>query len=258
MRYLFYNELIKMRHSRAVKFVFWYALFTTVMMALSPNNNFDATFFQSGYGALFSVYLHYAGNCLIIYAILAGGLIGQEFDFGTIQSAVGRGVKRSRVFFVKMICIFAMAILTYLLSIVLACLVRSWKWGYNPHGFMLEHYWAKVISFHAGIVLITLSYLCIYTFLMVLFQNTGVGFVASLAVNFLDAAYQDRFTFFYYSGNGYGKIGGAYSAEIWMRRAILDDTVLSGGYWMIFVPCIGIGAAAFIAALLCFLKRDMK
>ena len=246
-----------MRHSRAVKFVFWYAVITTVMIAFSANN-YDTTFFLSGYGALFPVYLHYTGNCLIVYAVLAGGLIGQEFDFGTIQSAAGRGVKRSRIFFVKVICMFTMAILTYFLSIVLACLVRTWKWGYNPHGLTLEHYWAKVFSFHAGMIIITLSYLCVFTFLMVLSQNTGVGFAASLAVLFLDAIYQDRFTFFYYSSNGYGKIGGAFSAEVLMRRAVLDDTILTGGFWIIFIPCICIGAAAFIAAFLCFLKRDMK
>ena len=257
MRYLFYHELLIMRHSRAVKFVFWYSLITTVMLAFSPNN-YDTTFFQSGYGALFPVYLHYVGNCLIIYAVLAGGLMGQEFDFGTMQSTVGRGVKRSRVFFVKVICMFAMSILTYLLSIALACLVRTWKWGYNPHGFTLEDYWAKVVSFHAGMLILTLSYLCVFTFLMVLFQNTGVGFAVSLAVIFLDAAYQDRFTFFYYSSNGYGRIGGAFSAEVLMRRAVLDDTVLTGGFWMIFVPIICIGTAALTAAFLCFLKRDMK
>ena len=246
-----------MRYSRAVRFAFWYLLALAVGCAYLQNG-FDTTFFMSGYGAPFTVFLHYGMDCLGAYAVMAGGLIAQELDFGTLQSTLGRGVKRSQIFSAKVICLFAVSILFYLIDVVAACLVRTWKMGYNPHGFVLEHYWEKVVRYNAGALAIILSYMCVFIFLMVLFQRTGVGFAVSVVVMYLDSAYQDRFTYYYYSGGGYGKIGGSFSARILMRLAVLDDSILSGGFWLMFVPCICIGIVALILAFVFFFKQDMK
>lgn len=239
MRGLFINELIKLKRSRMIKGVF-IVFMCFCLMVVFIDMGAPATF---GFTAPFTWLSCNGAAGFFLYGLIVADMIAREFEQGVIHNALGRGVGKSKFFFVKLITLFAVSVVMYLSCMGIFTAASSMKEGFDPKGQVYANYALKVLVFNTGAVIAILSCVALYMFLAYLLRNAALTFGIAVAATIVDLL---------------GWYPGPMTAAWKTIDFFLEDAVLTREFALIFVPCIFILFVSVVGAYALFRLRDLK
>jgi len=255
MSNLFRNELLKLRHSKAVIILFWVYLGFTMMSALVPGVGNDSVM-QYGFSAPFLVLCNFGTVFFDFFAIIAAGLIAEEFKQGIIHNVLGCGVERGRYFIAKASGVVGISLFFYLCDFCAYCVTKNLLVGFGPKELVYSHYFLKVLVYNLAAVLLIFSCVSFYICLAYLLRDSVKTFAVALVVGFLDTAWGAKVSL------NSGIPGGPASASTQMahmiRTAADSDRILSGELVISLLPTLCLGVISILAAYRLFQKMDIQ
>lgn len=253
MSNLLCNEFVKLRKSRTVKVVFFLMMVYSGFIAVFPGA--EDSIQGAGFSAPFMLLISYGSLGFWANAAIVSEQIAGEFGAGTIHNILICGTERRQYFAAKVVSLYGVAAAIYLICCLFLCLCQNLVFEFDPEGMIFSHYWAKVLVYQLGALLVIFSWLSLSIFFSYLLRSAVASFVALVAANFVEVVLCTKIL---YHRN---VLLGGPSNTVWvMQRMIANDSdrILSMDFLVALIPCILLIAASICGAHYLFQKADIN
>ena len=181
------NELLKMRYSRMLWIVFTGAIALVALMGCAPAGGIS----WADYGIM--VPFGYMRSCGTMVTMLLSPIVGifftQELQQGTMHNTLSCGVSRRKYFWVKTVCIMAVCLLNYLISMVIFTCLRTVISGfYPPPGSYpdCDYGVTTLLLYQLGICIMQFTYITFFMVISVLTKKPAIVNLAGIVIWFCE------------------------------------------------------------------------
>lgn len=180
MRQLFKNELLKMRYSRPLWIVLGGGIALVILMGCFPAGTLG--WGECGIMAPFG-YLRVCGTMvMMLFAPVVGCFFTQELKQGTMHNTLSCGVSRGQYFWVKTVCIMAVCLLNYLVSVILFFGLRTVISGFYPSDGYPDCSFAVLMVYQLGCCIFQVTYITLFMVISVSTKKPAVVNLASIVI----------------------------------------------------------------------------
>lgn len=247
------SELLKIRRSRSLKKAcVWYAALLLYCVMVTGG---EALLGYGGMRAPFVVPSYVAPWAYWIFAAFSALLLGGEYDGQLFKNAFVCGVSREKYFAVKVLATYLVSFFLYIAAVVLATLIRTIRFGFDPDGVMFENYWLKVFVFNGMALAVIFAYVSVFNLLVLAFRSSGIPFILGVLITLRDF-FSTSLAVKYY---GYLKElpKNLFTVVAMMRKERQFADILNPEFLSMYIPCLCVGGIALAAGYVLFKMRDV-
>lgn len=244
---LFKNELLKMRYFRMLWIVLAGILAFVVLTGCAP----AGTVGWGEYGSIASFgYMRSCGTAVMMFlSPIVGIFFTQELKQGTMHNTLSCGVSRRQYFWVKTVCIMAVCLLDYLVSVVIFTGLRTVISGFYPPSGSYPHCgFAVLLAYQLGVCILQFTYITLFMVISILTKKPAIVNLAGIVIWFCEGLSIDAVPAFRHP----------ISVIITMYDLWEDGKVLTLEFVRQFDHCIIMGIVFLALAYLIFQRRDIN
>jgi ABC-2 type transport system permease protein len=200
--------------------------------------------YNTGVGAL----VQGVAPIAMLMAIFVAIFLTAEFTHGTMKNTLSKGSVRIKVYFSKLITCGFVCLVMLLVSWIIVLIIGTILWGFNPQGIGA---WT-VIAYLLLILLLTLAYTAVFTFVAMSIRSNG----GTVAINVIVSVMMSTLLGLVDRIIGHN----VDLTKYWLDGPIssLSYTSTSGDVVQAIVVAAVWGVVAIVVGIVLFQKRDVK